>query len=43
LIDISLYIYWIALSQFFWILAFGGFLYVYLPMLIYPRVDGHYG
>ncbi|OAD22080.1 NnrS family protein [Candidatus Thiomargarita nelsonii] len=43
LIDISLYVYWIALSQIFWILAFGGFLYVYFPMLIYPRIDGHYG
>ncbi|KHD05759.1 NnrS family protein [Candidatus Thiomargarita nelsonii] len=43
LIDISLYIYWIALSQFFWILGFGGFLYVYFPILIYPRIDGHYG
>jgi len=43
LIEPSLYLYWIGLSQLFWILAFGWFLYVYFPMLIYPRVDGYYG
>jgi uncharacterized protein involved in response to NO len=43
LIDTSLYIYWIGLSQVFWLFAFGWFLYVYFPMLIYPRIDGHYG
>jgi uncharacterized protein involved in response to NO len=43
LIDSSFYLYWIALSQLFWLLAFGWFLYVYFTMLIYPRIDGHYG
>jgi uncharacterized protein involved in response to NO len=43
LIDMSYYLVWITVSQFFWILAFSGFLYFYFPMLIYPRTDGHYG
>jgi uncharacterized protein involved in response to NO len=43
LIDHSLYFLWIALSQLFWLVAFGYFLYLYFPMLIYPRIDGHYG
>ncbi|OQY56259.1 MAG: hypothetical protein B6247_04465 [Candidatus Parabeggiatoa sp. nov. 2] len=43
LINSSFYLVWIGLSQAFWIIAFGWFLYIYFPMLIYPRTDGHYG
>ncbi len=43
LIDTSFYLVWITLAQLFWLLAFAGFLYVYFPMLIYPRTDGRYG
>ncbi len=43
LFDTSLYTLWIALSQILWMSAFGMFLYVYFPILIYPRVDGRYG
>jgi len=43
LIDHSFYLLWITLSQLFWIVGFGSFLYLYFPMLIYPRTDGHYG
>ncbi|MDM8559209.1 NnrS family protein [Candidatus Parabeggiatoa sp. HSG14] len=43
LIDNSFYLLWIAFSQFFWIFAFGWFFYIYFPILIYPRTDGHYG
>ena len=43
LFDISLYALWIALSQALWMAAFGMFLYIYFPILIYPRIDGRYG
>ncbi len=43
LIESSFYLVWIGFSQIFWILAFGWFSYIYFPMLIYPRIDGHYG
>ena len=43
LIDSSFYLLWIALSQFCWLVVFSWFLYIYLPILIYPRVDGYYG
>ncbi len=43
LLDISLYALWIALSQTLWMAAFGMFLYIYFPILIYPRIDGRYG
>jgi uncharacterized protein involved in response to NO len=43
LLDISLYALWIALSQTLWMGAFGMFLYIYFPILIYPRIDGRYG
>ena len=43
LINASFYLWWIALAQLFWLFAFGWFLVVFLPMLIYPRTDGHYG
>ncbi|MDP6180789.1 MAG: NnrS family protein, partial [Desulfatiglandales bacterium] len=40
LLDNSLYAQWIALSQTLWMVAFGMFLYIYFPILIYPRMDG---
>lgn len=43
LIDPVHYLWWIGISQVLWILAFGGFLLVYLPMLTGPRVDGRPG
>lgn len=39
----SFYPLWIGLSQALWIGAFGIFLYLYLPMLASPRVDGEPG
>jgi uncharacterized protein involved in response to NO len=43
LIDSAFYLLWITLSQLLWMLAFAGFVYLYLPILIHPRIDGHYG
>jgi uncharacterized protein involved in response to NO len=43
LIDSSWYSVWIMVSQVFWIAAFGWFWYLYFPMLILKRLDGHYG
>ncbi|MCK5877313.1 MAG: NnrS family protein [Candidatus Marithrix sp.] len=43
LLDNSLYLLWITISQGLWIVAFSWFLYTYFLMLIYPRNDGHYG
>ena len=43
LIDNSFYSVWITVSQGFWIAAFGWFWYLYFPMLILKRLDGHYG
>ncbi len=43
LLDNSLYTLWIALSQILWMTAFGMFLFIYFPILIYPRIDGRYG
>lgn len=37
------YATWIMLSQWFWIVAFSGFVAVYSPMLVKGRVDGRYG
>lgn len=37
------YSYWIAISQICWIVSFTVFSYVYLPMLIRPRIDQQYG
>lgn len=37
------YMLWIAGSQVFWILGFGVFTVVYLPILYRPRVDGRPG
>lgn len=39
----DLYIYWIGLSQGLWIFAFLVFLYIYIPVLVYPRVDAKSG
>jgi uncharacterized protein involved in response to NO len=35
--------YWIGLSQALWIAGFGGFTWLYAPMLWRPRIDGRYG
>ncbi|MBW6475957.1 MAG: NnrS family protein [Chromatiales bacterium] len=37
------YLWWLKLSGLAWILAFAAFVWVYLPMLIRPRVDGQPG
>lgn len=37
------YAKWIMLSQYLWIAAFLGFVFVYAPMLVKGRVDGKYG
>ena len=34
------YTFWIGLSQFLWVLSFLLFLYVFLPVLLMPRLDG---
>lgn len=34
---------WIAISQLSWILAFGIFLLLFLPILVAPRIDGQPG
>ncbi len=41
--DTAHYGLWVAVAQSLWILAFGIFLALYLPMLIRPRVDGRPG
>jgi uncharacterized protein involved in response to NO len=43
LFDSSHYPLWIGGSQMLWILAFSLFLYLYLPMLVQPRIDGKPG
>ncbi len=43
LINSSLYVYWVGISQSFWIFGFAWFFWIYFPMLIYPRTDGRYG
>lgn len=37
------YIMWIAISQFFWTLAFGLYLIIYFPILMGARPDGKWG
>lgn len=37
------YIAWIGLSQAFWLIAFAGFLLLYVPILWRPRIDGRPG
>lgn len=34
---------WIGVSQALWLVAFGGFVWIYAPMLVRPRIDGRYG
>lgn len=41
--DASLYLFWVAVSQIFWVSAFGLFALVYTPMFVAPRVDGRPG
>jgi uncharacterized protein involved in response to NO len=43
LFDSSLYASWVALSQILWMGAFGMFLFICFPILIYPRIDGRFG
>jgi uncharacterized protein involved in response to NO len=43
IIDGSHYTFWIAASQVMWMLGFGIFSAVYVPILIRPRVDGRPG
>ena len=43
LFSMAMYTHWIAISQLLWLLAFCLFLYIYLPMLITPRIDGRDG
>lgn len=43
LLDVTHYTLWIGASQVLWMLGFGLFSAVYLPMLIRPRVDGRPG
>ena len=39
----GLHVWWIGLSQFFWITAFSLFVFIYAPMLLKTRVDGRFG
>lgn len=43
LVDYSHYLLWTGISQLLWITSFSMFLYLYLPMLVQPRVDGRPG
>lgn len=43
IVDGSHYTLWIAVSQLLWILGFGIFSAVYIPILLRPRVDGRAG
>jgi uncharacterized protein involved in response to NO len=43
LFNMDLYIYWIAISQLLWMVAFFIFVVVYAPMLVSARVDGRDG
>jgi uncharacterized protein involved in response to NO len=43
LFEQSHYVLWIGVSQILWMTAFVMFLFVYLPMLFKPRVDGRPG
>jgi len=43
LFNMQLYVYWIGISQLFWMLAFAIFVVVYAPMLLSARVDGRDG
>lgn len=37
------YLAWIGISQALWIIAFFIFIWIYLPILIKPRIDGTFG
>jgi uncharacterized protein involved in response to NO len=39
----DLYVYWIAISQVLWMVAFFIFVVIYAPMLVSARVDGRDG
>ncbi len=43
LFNMDLYIYWIAISQLLWMIAFAIFVVVYAPMLLTARIDGRDG
>jgi uncharacterized protein involved in response to NO len=43
MLDMGLYIYWIAISQLLWMLAFALFVFIFAPMLLSARVDGRDG
>lgn len=43
LFNMDLYLYWVAISQVLWMLAFAIFVFVYAPMLLSARVDGRDG
>ena len=43
LFNMELYVYWVAISQLLWMMAFAIFVVVYAPMLLSARVDGRDG
>jgi len=43
LLDAAHYVFWMGVSQLLWVSAFSLFLWVFLPMLWRPRVDGQFG
>jgi len=43
LFNMEYYVYWIAISQVLWMIAFMTFVLVYAPMLLSARVDGRDG
>jgi uncharacterized protein involved in response to NO len=43
LLDPANYVVWVGLSQGLWVIAFTLFLYIHLPMLWQPRIDGKPG
>ena len=43
IIDMSHYMLWIEWSHVHWLIAFGIFVFLYIPILISPRVDGKPG
>ncbi len=43
ILNMELYIYWVAISQLLWMLAFALFVFIFAPMLLSARVDGRDG
>ena len=43
LFNMELYVYWVAISQILWMIAFMLFVLIYAPMLLSARVDGRDG